>query len=90
MSSGGRIDTCRTKLLIQCMHASDKLWNGFELTADPIESCSSMGALASDPIESFSGEIAQDSAPVGAPAHVESFFWNDSCLTKFLHATVSK
>ena len=57
------------------MHAcSDKLWNGFELTADPIESCSSMGALASDPIESFSGEIAQDSAPVGAPAHVESFF----------------
>ena len=74
MSSGGRIEYMSNQAA-DTMHAcSDKLWNGFELTADPIESCSSMGALASDPIESFSGEIAQDSAPVGAPAHVESFF----------------
>jgi hypothetical protein len=73
MSSGGRIEYMSNQAA-DTMHAcSDKLWNGFELTADPIESFSSMGALASDPIESFSGEIAQD-APVGAPAHVESFF----------------
>ena len=34
--------------------SDDGFWNGRELTADPIESFSSMNPLASDPIEQFS------------------------------------
>ena len=69
----GRITEHFSSQAADTIHAcSDKLWNGFELTFDPIESFSSLGALVNDRIESFSDAIVQDLAPVGAPAHVES------------------
>ena len=56
-------------------------WNRRELTSDPIESFASVNPLASDPIEQFSDSReggALHSAPVEAPAHLDSNF--DSLL----------